>query len=65
MVARRLHFGISSWMEWQTLMMLYAALFNYSRRKNGSVNESLKDSKWITDVDYSMIEQLIAEFVAP
>jgi hypothetical protein len=57
-------FWQSSWMEGQSLAMLYPALFNHSKRKNRSVKEALTDNKWIDDVDYSLTEHLIAEFVA-
>lgn len=57
-------FWNSSWLEGQAPASLYPTLFNHSRRKNRSVKEALTDSKWISDVDYNMMEQLIAEFVA-
>jgi hypothetical protein len=50
-------------MEGQAPATLYPALFSHSRRKNRSVKEALTDNKWIIDVDYSMTEQLISEFV--
>jgi hypothetical protein len=55
-------FWNSSWLEGQAPASLYPTLFNHSRRKNRSVKEA--GSKWISDVDYNMTEQLIAEFVS-
>ena len=51
-------------MEGQSPATLYPALFSHSKRKNRSVKEALTDNKWIDDVDYSLTEQLIADFVA-
>jgi len=57
-------FWTSRWLHGEAPATLFPALFEHSKRKNRTVKEALTDSKWVRDVDHSMSERIIAEFVA-
>lgn len=60
----RASFWTSHWMQGEAPATLYPALFKHSKIKNRMVKEALTDNKWVRDVDHSMTENIIAEFVA-
>jgi len=57
-------FWTPRWLHGEAPATLFPALFEHSKRKNRTVKEALTDSKWVRDVDHSMSERIIAEFVA-
>lgn len=57
-------FWTSRWMQGEVPATLFPALLKHSKRKNRTVKEALTYNKWVRDVDHSMTENIIAEFVA-
>ena len=57
-------FWFSRWLDGQAPTTLYLALFKHSKRKNKTVSDALADDKWISDVDYSMAERVVEEFIS-
>ena len=57
-------FWSSRWLDGQAPATLYLALFKHSKRENKTVSDALADDKWISDVDYSMTEWVVEEFIS-
>jgi hypothetical protein len=56
-------FWTSRWLQGQAPATLFPALYEHSKRKKRTVKEALTKNNWIRDVDHSMTERLIREFV--
>ena len=54
----------SRWLDGQAPATLHPALFKHSKRKNRTVSDALADDKLIRDVDYSMTERVVEEFIS-
>jgi hypothetical protein len=57
-------FWTSRWLHRQAPATLFPALYEHSKRKKRNVKEALNNNNWIRDVDYSMTEILIREFMS-
>jgi hypothetical protein len=60
---RKAKFWTSAWLQGQVAASLFPTLYKHSRRNNIMVSEALAENKWMRDVDYSMTQQIIAEFI--
>lgn len=61
---RKAAFWTSAWLHGEVPAVLFPALYKHTKRKNRSVHDAMTDNKWIRDIDYSMTQQIIAEFLS-
>lgn len=61
---RKASFWNSRWLQNGVLSDLFPSLYKHSRRKNRTVAEALTLNTWVRDVDHSLTQSLIAEFLA-
>lgn len=56
-------FWNSAWLDGEVPGVLFPTLYKHSKRKNRSVHDATTDYRWVRDIDYSMTQQIIAEFL--
>jgi hypothetical protein len=61
---RKASFWNSRWLNGEALAARFPALHKHSKRKNRMVAEALTNNCWIRDIDHSLNQQLIAEYVS-
>ena len=60
---KRASFWKSRWLSGQALATRFPQLYKHSKRKNRSVAQALTDNRWISDIDHSLTQQIIVQYI--
>lgn len=58
---RKASFWLSSWIDGQSLALLFPCLYQHSRRKHRSVREAVLNEKWIEDIAHDLNADILRE----
>jgi hypothetical protein len=58
---RKASFWLSSWIDGQSLALLFPCLYQHSRRKHRSVREAVLNEKWIEDIAHNLNADILRE----